>query len=327
MKSITGWDACGIRRRALAFCACLGAMVVIAADGFGQGQETKTRKPRSEEIALQSMQNIAKAAAALLNVYMDARATETLAFSATCERLKNALANPDSQVDANRVLAEWFRNSDAYEAVLLLDKNGVCLASTSPELSNRNLSEDEAFQGAIKGSFTVSDVHRSDIVAALNSKPTGWAATIAGWTVEIAAPISNDNEVEGVLLSFMKWSTLVKLIAGVVPGESGYVYVLNRQNQVIIHPSPSLYGVSLSDPKINPPQLAEAVSKKVAYSSYEFVNAMTNRMDSKLVGFAYPSSCGNFPGLGWTVAAGADQSELIEPQLLGFLRSLGFFKE
>jgi methyl-accepting chemotaxis protein len=214
---------------------------------------------------------------------------------------------------------EWLKNSGAYEAILLIDKAGVCLASAPAGLVNQNFSDNEAFKGAIKGKLTVSDAHKSDVLVSLDPKSRGWTAAIA-------VPVKVENEVAGVLISFLKWSKLAELIMNIRVGTSGYVFVMNKQNQVIIHPAEYLYGLSLRDPKINLSSLDEAITRKVPYYAYEFRNVRTRQLDNKLVGFAYPKGYGNFPGLGWTVGAGMDRSEtMVDGSILkGLLRRFFF---
>lgn len=101
--------------------------------------------------------------------------------------------------------------------------------------------------------------------------------------------------------------------------------MVNGQNQVIVHPAgEALYGESVRGPIIKLPLLDESIKKRVPYLTYEFKNFRTGKMDDKFVGFAYPTGYGNFPGLGWTVGAGADRYELPRDQsiLEKFLRPL-----
>jgi len=194
--------------------------------------------------------------------------------------------------------------SAAYEAILLLDKRGICLASAPEGLADKDFSSDTTFSGALKGKLTISDAYKSDLLISVDPQSKGW-------TVAIAVPINGGNDFRGVLMSCLKWSRLQKLIIGVRVGETGYDFVLNGQNQVIIHPARHFYGISLRDPKINMPQLDDAVKKKLPNQRYDFKNIGTGRVDTKLVGLAYPKGYGNFPGLGWTVGTGADESEIV----------------
>ena len=165
---------------------------------------------------------------------------------------------PEARADANRILEEWLKTSGAYEAILLVDKAGVCLASAPAGLVNQEFSDDEAFKGAIKGKLTISDAHKSAVLASLDPKSNGWTAAIA-------VPVKGENEVAGVLISLLQWSKLAELIMNVRIGTSGYVFVLNKQNQAIIHPAEALYGMSVREPPINLPELDDAITKKVPY--------------------------------------------------------------
>jgi methyl-accepting chemotaxis protein len=251
---------------------------------------------------------------------MNARVTDMLVGSKLGGPLRDALTMPEARADANRILEEWLKISGAYEAILLVDKAGVCLASAPAGLVNQDFSENEAFKGAIKGKLTISDAHKSAVLASLDPKSKGWTATIA-------VSVKVENEVAGVLMSFLKWSKLAELIMNVRVGTSGYVYVLNKQHQAIIHPAEALYGISIRDPKINLSSLDDAITKKFPYYAYEFKNIRTNHLDTKLVGLAYPTGYGNFPGLGWTVGAGMDRSEtMVDGSILKIWLRRFFFR-
>ena len=259
----------------------------------------------SRKTAMREMQMIATYAADLLNVYMDARVTEMLVCSKTSEQFKKAVTDPEARTGANRILGEWLKTSKAYDAIMLVDKTGVCVASAPAELVNHDFSDDSAFKGAIGGKLTLADAHKSDALASLDPKSKGWTATIA-------VPIKAGKDSVGVLMSYLKWSRLRELTRSMPVGKSGYVYVLNRENQVILHPAERLYGIGLRDRRINLPNLDDAVRRRLGTARYDFENVMTHRVDHKLVGFAYPEGYGNFPGLGWTVGAAADESELVK---------------
>jgi methyl-accepting chemotaxis protein len=295
----------------------LCVVVAIAFPVFCQGQKTDVTLTDSDKAGIREFCRIADGAANCLNVYMDARVTEMLVCSKLSERLREALTNPEARADANKTLEEWLKTSGAFEAFLLLDKTGVCLASEPAGLVNAVFSHDPAFQGAMSGKLTFIDFHKSDVLTSLDSKSKGW-------TVTIAVPMKVGNRLEGVLMSFLKWSRLSELVRGVQVGKTGYVWVVNSKTQVIIHPNEHLCGESVRGTKIKLPALDEALKNKAPYLTYEFENVMTRRLDTKLVGFAYPAGYGNFPGLGWSVGAGADRAEIPrEPSVLEkFLRPL-----
>jgi methyl-accepting chemotaxis protein len=260
-----------MRNRGLIFSISIFIVLAGAMAAFGQTTQADANLTESDKAAIRDVQNIAGLAARLLAVYMDARVTEMLTCCAIGDRFRDALTAPEARAGANQALKSWLNTVGAYEALLLVDKSGACVAAAPEELANRNFSGDEAFKGAI------------------------------------AVPIKGANDVEGVLMSFLQWSKVTDLLQGVQIGQTGYAYLLNRQRQLIGHPQEDWYGVSPRD--LGAPAVDEAVMKKLPSTSYEFRNPMTGAMDTKVAGFAYPKGYGNFPGLGWTVGAGVDRSE------------------
>ncbi len=291
------------RRRMLTAGMSVVFMLVVGSLGLGHSLAADTALDESEKAAVRQLQNIASCAAGLVNVYMDARVTDMLACSTTSQRLRAALVTPETRAGANGLLEQWLSTYRAYDAMLLLDKNGICLAAAPSGLVDRDFSADPAFKGAISGKVSFSDAHKSDVLTALDPKSKGW-------TVAIAAPITVGQEVGGVLLSYVKWSRLEELAGSISVGETGYVFLLNHQNQVIIHPNRPLYGKGVKDPPIVLPSLDQAIRRRAPYYSYEFRNVKTGRMDTKLTGLSYPSGYANFSGLGWIVGAGANRDEI-----------------
>lgn len=300
------------RMSALRPCGLVGVLLVAVIGGCGQNTATGERPHDYKKAAIREVSEIAAVTATLINVYMDARVTDMLVFSKTCVRLRTALTSHEERAEASRILGEWLKISGAYEAIMLLNENGVCVASAPDGLVGRDFSGERAFDGAVKGQLTISDAYHSDLVGSLSPKLTGWASQIAGWTVAIAVPITEGNDTQGALLSYIRWRRLVELLAKVRVGATGYVFVLNGQNQVIIHPTASLYGIGLRDSKINLPELDQAVRKRATSHRYRFTNFVTGGTDNKVTGLAYLNGYGNFRGLAWTVGAGADESEISE---------------
>lgn len=269
------------------------------------------KTPGYEKAAMREVQEIAAVAANLVDVYMDGRVSDTLLFSIGCEPCRAALSSTEAKEQANRVLQEWLKASGAFDAIMLLDKKGLCVAAAPTALVNETLGEDKAFIGALKGKLTLSDAHKSEILLSEIRKSEEKAGPGAGWTVGIAVPVRIGSEVQGVLISYLKWSRLAALIRSIRIGETGYVFVLNDKNQVIVHPAPMFYGVNLRDPKINLPVLDDAIKRKEPYNSYQFLNPATGKTGTKMVGLAFSRGYGNFPGLGWSVGAGADKFDLV----------------
>ncbi len=294
-------------------------LLLMLISGTGQSASANRLLDRWEKAAMREVREIAESAANLLNVYMDATVTEMLVSSKLGGPVSDALTRSNARSDANRVLAEWFMTSGAYDAILLLDGKGMCLAAAPESPVGSDLSNDEAFKGAIAGKLTVTDFHKSDVLTTLDPKAVGW-------TVHIAVPMKLKDEIPGVLISCVKWTKLRDMInrirvgtpmtfmhtTGRVQLSTGWVFVVNRRNEIIIYFSEKHYGVSLRDPKINQPGLDEAIKRKAANHRYRFKNPGTREDYVKFAGFAYPQGYGNFSGLGWVVGAQASEDELIE---------------
>ncbi len=270
----------------------------------------------SERAAMREIREIAENAASLLNVYMDARVTEMLVCSKLGGPIRDALSTSGLRNDASQVLEELFKSSGAYDALFLLDKRGVCLASAPVGLINQDLSKNEAFNDAITGKLTVTDAHKSEILRTLNPKSKGW-------TVVIAAPVKAENDIAGVLMSCVNLARLRGLLGSIRVGvpfvqeyptgrveiSSGLVYVLNSKNQMIIHPMEEYSGKTLAE--IGAPlEISDAIKRKVSNQRYNFRNPLA-QTEKKLAGFAYPKGYGKFPELGWVVGAYAAEEELI----------------
>lgn len=304
-----------VRNRSLSVCVGIVALVVCVVAGCSQDL---TGMDEREKAAMRELREIAVVAGDLLNVYMDARVTDMLVLSRLGGSIRDALSTSDGRTDGNQMLDEWLKTSGAYDAILLLDKKGVCLASAPASLVNRDFSNNEAFKGAVTGKLTITDAHKSEILTTLNPKSIAW-------TVVIAVPVRTKDEMAGVLISCVNWSKVRALLTSIRIGTpfvkeyssgraeiwSGYVYVLNQKTQVIIHPHEDSYGVSLRNPKINRFELDEAIKHKAVNQRYEVRDPITGTKSMRLVGLAYPKGYGNFPGLGWVVSAGATEDDLI----------------
>jgi hypothetical protein len=288
------------RTGSLVFYFCVGVIVLIAAPtAFGQ---TEANYSAAELSGMRELETIAGASAQVLNMHMNQTVSEVLIRSNIFGGLKEALSAPEAGVGSNQALNVWLSSSGMYDAALLLDKDGKCVAASPESLENRDFSSDPNFKEALSGKLSISDSHKSDTLIGIDPKSHGW-------TVAIAAPVKVGDTPEGVLLCFLKWSALERLI-NVPVAKTGYVYVLDRENRVIVHPVKRLYGIDPRDPQINLPALDDAVKKKARHHSYEWKNPMTGWAETKFVAFVYPGGYGNFPGLGWTVAAGASRVEL-----------------
>ncbi len=307
-----------LRSRLLTFSIGIAMILLTAAPAYCQDRKTEIALDDFDKAAVRQLRGIAEATAQTLNLYMNDKVTDLLIWSEVSGALRDALTAPEARPDANRALEKCLKLSGAYEAILLLDKSGVCVASAPDGLINKNFADNEAFKGAANGKLTLIDFHKSPILTSLDPKSNGW-------TVTIAVPVKVENDVAGVLMSFLKWSVLEQLVRNVSAGKTGFVFVLNRHNQTIIHPVPTLYGIPLR--KVNLPGVDEAVTRKAPSYAYETPNSMNRSQRIALMGLTYPEPLGNFPGLGWTVGARIDRDETImDGSILKMLLRAWFFK-
>lgn len=309
-----------LRNMPLTFYVSLIIVLLTSATGCCGDAKKEIALDDFDKMAVRELRSIADATALTLNVYMNDRVTDMLVWSEVSGALRDALTAPEAPADANRALEKCLKLSGAYEAILLLDKSGDCVASAPEGLVNQNFSDNEAFKGAANGKLTLVEFHKSAILTSLdpNSK---------GWTVTIAVPVKVENEVAGVLMSFLKWSVLEDLVraAGAFAGKTALVFVLNKQNEGIIHPRKELYGIRLR--RINLPEFDDAVTARLPYCTYVFRDSMTQHSGKTLVGLVYPKGLGNFPGLGWTVGARMDQAEtMVDGSILKILLRSWFFR-
>jgi hypothetical protein len=133
--------------------------------------------------------------------------------------------------------------------------------------------------------------------------------------------------VAGVLISFLKWSVPEQLVlgAGRFAGKTAVAFVLNKEKRTIIHPATQLYALGLRN--LNLPQLDDAITGRLPYSTYVSRNPVTGSSGKSLVGLVYPKGIGNFPGLGWTVGARMEQAETFaDGSILKILLRRWFFR-
>lgn len=258
----------------------------------------------AESGARREMRTYAEAAGQTLNLYMAGRVGD-MTLWAEQRLVKEALEVAEVREDASEALREVVQAYGAYEAIFLVDAKGVCVASSWPALVGNDFAELAAFKGAKAGKLSIIDMHKSPIVEKIDPPSQGN-------TLAIAQPVKVGGNVNGAIIGYLKWKPLEDLIAAIKIGRTGYIWVVSNKLQPIIHPSRDLYFADVAGPKINLPQLVEAIKKKDPDIVYEFRNVKTNKMDDKIVGIAYPGAYGSFPGLGWVLGAGADKSEVME---------------
>jgi methyl-accepting chemotaxis protein len=260
----------------------------------------------AEKAVEREMKAIADSAAQTVNVYMNDRVTDTMVW-ADSRLMKEAVEVAELREDASLYLRESVRRYGTYEAILLLDARGNCIASSWPKAVGANFASEEAYTGAMAGKIAVHDLHVSNFVKEVDEKSRGA-------TVVVGAPVVVGGKPVGTVLAYLKWAPLQDLILSIKVADSGYVWVLNSKVQLIIHPrcqKDGWYLEPVDGTKVKVPELAAAIRAKQNVYRYPFVNAKTNKTDDKTSAWAFPGDYGNFKSLGWVVGAGADRSEVL----------------
>lgn len=128
----------------------------------------------------------------------------------------------DFYTQSNVLLENSIKGTPGIQTFVVLDKNGIAVASDSPKSIGINASEREYFQKAIKGEFFVSD--------ALLSKSTN------SLIVVFAQPIKDDDgTVLGVFISNIDASIFVDQLKGISINDEGIIYILSREGTVVYH--------------------------------------------------------------------------------------------
>ena len=184
---------------------------------------------QAETSAIRETTNVADSAGQIINGFMNDRINDVVVW-ADLRLMKEAIEVAEVREDASQALREVVKAYGSYEAFLLADSKGNCVASSWPALVATDLSANEAFKGAKEGKLSVSEFERSPIVEQIDPDSKGW-------TVAISAPVKVGTNVIGVIIGYIKWSSAQQLINGITVGATGYVYVLDKNQKVILHPT------------------------------------------------------------------------------------------
>ncbi len=256
---------------------------------------------QAESSAIRETSNVADSASQLINGFMNDRINDIVVWS-DLRLMKEAIEVAEVREDASQALREVVKAYGSYDAFLLADSKGNCVASSWPALVATDLSANTAFKTAKEGKLYVSEFEKSPIVEQIdpNSK---------GWTIAISAPVKVGTNVIGTVIAYVKWSTMQQLVNGVKVGKDGYVYVVDKNMRVILYPNKANYGQTPT--QMGAPVVEALFKGKKPYGRYDYKNPKTGELQSdKFVGIVYPKDFKNFKSLGWGVGATATQKEL-----------------
>ncbi len=204
------------------------------------------------------------------------------------DAIKDTFEGRAARKAANRWLSLLKTEYQHYESIDVAGLDGTVIASPNPDvIDTLNISDRKYFQEALKGNFYISDVVRSKV----SGKPV----------FVISSPILDDQQkIGGVFIGAVDLSTFTdRFVDKVKIGENGYAYIYDQHGWVIAHPKDKklILELNLGDLSFGKMMMAagsgvkeyewKGVIKTVAFKRDEMVN--------------------------WTVAAGADNADLLAP--------------
>jgi methyl-accepting chemotaxis protein len=178
------------------------------------------------------------------------------------------------------------KRNPLYQRFMVMDLKGDASYTIG---ENKNLADRDYFKQAIAGKTVISDP--------IFGKSDGKAIIVA------AAPLTRNGSVVGALAGTVLLDDLIKLLAEIKAGESGYAYVVQNDGLIIFHPSKELAMKKnlLQDPATEP-SLKEITARMVkgeqGVAQYSF-NGL-----KKYLAFA------PIPGTTWSLAVNVPVAEV-----------------
>lgn len=176
--------------------------------------------------------------------------------------------------------------ANAYDAILVVDKKGIIIASTNPKAIGLDVRERDYFMSAIAGKTAVGQMFKS---------MTGVIS--AG----VSAPVrGRDGSVIGVCVVTLLRDSITKAMSGYSVGKTGYFTIIDRTGIVVHHPDEKLvlsYNM-LDDPELGP------VAKKA-------LSGGTATIHYTLKGSKKAMAYSGIPLNGWSLQASMPEEEFL----------------
>ncbi len=270
-------------------------MVASAAIGIW----TITRE--AQNAAYRQLTTIAGSAAQSINVWMNDRVNDVVVW-ADLRSIKEAIDVAEVREDASQMLRETVKRYGSYEAIFLLDSKGNCIASSAPALVGMDFSKNEGFLGAKGGKLKLVDFQQLPLVKQIDPASDGY-------TVGIAAPVKVGENVQGVVLAYLKWAPVEAMMKKITGYKTGVVWGVDSKMRTILHPRRDLYLKTVSQIKL--PTLAEAIKKRETNIAYFSPPDKSGNTTYDLAGMVYTKGFEHFPGLGWVIGVRVQRDEIL----------------
>jgi methyl-accepting chemotaxis protein len=200
--------------------------------------------------------------------------------------LENSFIGKAARNAATQKMSELKADYTYYEDINVVDKTGVIVASSNPDIIGKiKVNDRRYFQESINGTIYVSDV--------LKSKVTGNPVLI------ISAPIKKGERVAGVYFGVIDLNAYNEtFIKPIKIGEGGYTYIFDRSGRVIAHPE-------------------KANILEVSVETFDFGREMLKNRNG-VIDYQYQGSdkiaaYNHNEEFGWTFVAAANRDEVLSP--------------
>ncbi|BBB90170.1 MAG TPA: methyl-accepting chemotaxis protein [Methylomusa anaerophila] len=254
---------------------------LVALGALGGLNYWKAREIISEKVTA-DMQQQAVGSAIAIGDWLEAHKME-LKMLASNPILSNG--SLDSVVP---ILVAAKNNNKEYDSLVFADQNGDSVNETGFKV---NVADRPYFKPAMSGQIFISDP--------VASKATGHL------TIVIAIPVKAGDKVVGVLLGPIDMDELSKRVLDIKIGQTGYVYVCQKDGLAIIHPDPNVAMKSnfLTDPNADPGRKAMAARMVTGEKGTAIMTAMG--IDRY---YAYAP----VPGVSWSLGVTVPKAEVTD---------------
>jgi methyl-accepting chemotaxis protein len=258
-------------------------LVVVGVVAFMKSSTTLDNLSR-----IQSLQ-IAKGLSGMVQIALTEELKTISAFSVD-PQIVEAITTGHYDIPDNKLIETYKKIGADYEGLVVLDKEGIIRSDgVDKKRIGMNLAERDYFKRAKEGKASVGTPAKS--------KATGLP------TVGVCAPItSNKGEFVGAFLAVLKIDFLVKQLAGVKMGNTGYAFMVDKTGIVIAHPDKEFILQKNLSKEAGMEQIMEQIlGGQAGIGEYSFQGT------KKLAGFSPVELTG------WNVVVTQDRDEIMAP--------------
>jgi len=197
-----------------------------------------------------------------------------------------------------RKLEKLVNQDPLYLAASLTDSEGKIIVDTQGQGIGTTVSDRDWYQEAVKR----KEIVITDLIDSQRFKT---------WAIDFAVPVFNESGMfSGVLVLYLDLSNLYQQLAKGVDFGKGYLYVYDvEKKEIVLHPDPTLIGVSLTD--LDLAEVEEALS-----SQKEGSVRYTFRGTDAVAAFSKVPESGLFSGdnyKDWRVVGKVDYATIVAP--------------